>query len=137
MRDVASVIKEQGQAVALRGFIVDITDRKQIELEIKENEQWLIQLLNTLPNGVMECDAKGRILFSNMAHHRILGVSQGELIGKNVWDFQLDENSKQETRDYLAMLVAEKPAPEPYVISNVTRDGDEVDSRDCLGLPIR
>ena len=126
VRDVVSLIKEQGQAVALRGFIVDITDRKQIELEIKENEQWLIQLLNTLPNGVMECDAKGRILFSNVAHHRILAVKQGELVGKNVWDFQLDENSKQETRDYLATLVAEKPAPEPYVISNVTRDGNEV-----------
>ncbi|MFV9616003.1 MAG: PAS domain S-box protein [Gammaproteobacteria bacterium] len=126
VRDVVSLIKEQGQAVALRGFIVDITDRKQIELEIKENEQWLIQLLNTLPNGVMECDAKGRIIFSNVAHHRILAVKQGELVGKNVWDFQLDENSKQETRDYLATLVAEKPVPEPYVISNVTRDGNEV-----------
>ncbi len=126
VRDVVSVIKEQGRPVSLRGFFVDITDRKQIELELKENEQWLIQLLNTLPNGVMECDAKGRIIFSNVAHHRILGVKQGELVGKNIWDFQLDENSKQETHDHLAMLVAEKPAPEPYVISNVSRDGNEV-----------
>ncbi len=126
VRDVVSVIKEQGQPGSLRGFFVDITDRKQVELEMKENEQWLIQLLNTLPNGVQECDAKGRIIFSNVAHHRILGVKPGELIGKNVWDFQLGENSKQETRDYLAYLVAEKPIPEPYMITNVTRDGDEV-----------
>ena len=126
VRDVVSLVKEQGQAVSLRGFIVDITDRKQVELEMKENEQWLIQLLNTLPNGVQECDAKGRIIFSNVAHHRILGLKPGELIGKNVWDFQPGKNSKQDTRDYLAFLVAEKPAPEPYVITNATRDGDEV-----------
>ncbi len=126
VRDVVSLIKEQGQAVSLRGFIVDITDRRQVEQEMKENEQWLIQLLNTLPNGVQECDVKGRIIFSNVAHHRILGLKPGELTGKNVWDFQSNENSKQEIRDYLAYLVAEKPAPEPYVTTNVTRDGDEV-----------
>ncbi len=126
IRDVVSLIKEHGQVVSLRGFFVDITDRKQVELEMKENEQWLIQLLDTLPNGVQECDVKGHIIFSNVAHHRILGVKPGELIGKNVWDFQLDESSKQETRDYLAYLVAEKPTPEPYVLTNVTRDGDEV-----------
>ena len=126
IRDVVHLIKERGQIVSLRGFFVDITDRKQVELAMKENEQWLIQLLNTLPNGVQECDEKGRILFSNVAHHRILGMKPGELIGKNVWDFQPDENSKLETRDYLAYLVAEKPTPEPYVTSSVTCDGDEI-----------
>ncbi len=94
---------------------------ENFELEIKENEQWLIQLLNTLPNGVQECDAKGRILFSNVAHHRILGLKSGELIGKNVWDYQPDESKKQEIRDHLAYLLAEKPAAEPYVTTNITR----------------
>ena len=126
VRDVVSIIKEQGKAVSLRGFFMDITDRKQIELEIKENEQWLIQLLNTLPNGVQECDAKGRIIFSNVAHHRILGLKSGELIGKNVWDHQPDESKKQEIRDHLAYLLAEKPVAEPYVTTNITSDGDEV-----------
>jgi PAS domain S-box-containing protein len=126
IRDVVSLIKQQGKAVSLRGFFLDITDHKHIELEIKENEQWLIQLLNTLPNGVQECDAKGRIIFSNVAHHRILGLKSGELIGKNVWDHQPDESKKQKIRDHLAYLVAEKPAAEPYVTTNITSAGNEV-----------
>lgn len=126
IRDVVSLIRENDKPIALRGFLMDITDQKEAELALKENEQWLIKLLNTLPHGVQDCNAEGRIIFSNVAHHRILGVEQGALIGTNVWDFQADEAGKQEIRDYLAYLVAEQPAPQSYVTTNVRSDGSEV-----------
>ncbi len=42
-RDVVSVIKDHGDAVALRGYFFDITDVKQVELDLKESEGRLRQ----------------------------------------------------------------------------------------------
>ncbi|MCX4188508.1 putative bifunctional diguanylate cyclase/phosphodiesterase [Methylophaga sp. OBS4] len=91
--------------------------------ELKQNQQRLNLILNTIPNGVQENDAEGRITYSNLAHHRILEYPQGSLIGHHIWDFQPDENEQQQLQDYIHYLVAHQPSPEPYITHNLTRVG--------------
>ena len=93
---------------------------------LRDKEQWQQKLLNTLPVGVQECDAEGVITYSNAAHHRMLGLNNTELIGRHVWDFQPDEQSKKETIDYLACLKREQPEPSAFITQNVTADGREI-----------
>ncbi len=96
------------------------------EQQLLNREQWQQQLLNTLPVGVQECDADGVITYSNAAHHHILGLKNGELTGRRIWDFQPDEQAKQETIDYLNYLKDHQPEPSAIVTQNITADGREI-----------
>jgi PAS domain S-box-containing protein len=100
-------------------LLTDITERKLAKKALQESEHDLEQLLNTIPNGIQKNDLNGVITYSNTSHHRILGRQPGELIGRHIWDNEIDEKNKQELRDYLAYLIAEQPQPEPYIISGV------------------
>lgn len=91
------------------------------------NEKRLEQLLNTLPYGVEEVDLEGVITYSNPAHHRMLGYDAGELIGKHIWDFQLDDESRRQLRQYFSRLVVDQPHPVPFQSTNRTRDGREIE----------
>jgi diguanylate cyclase (GGDEF)-like protein/PAS domain S-box-containing protein len=91
-----------------------------------KNEQRLTQLLNTLPHGVEELDTDGLIIYSNPAHHSMLGYKPGELIGHHIWDFETDDSNKQQLKDYLVYLVSEQPTPSSFVTTNKTKDGREV-----------
>ncbi len=93
---------------------------------LRDKEQWQQKLLNTLPVGVQECDVEGVITYSNAAHHRMLGLNNTELIGRHVWDFQPDEQTKKETIDYLAYLKREQPEPSAFITQNITADGREI-----------
>ena len=51
-------------------------------------------LIETLPHGVEECTVDGIITFSNLAHHRMCGYADGELIGKSIQDLAADPEEK-------------------------------------------
>jgi len=127
IRDVVTVVMQQGKPVTLRGYFIDNTERKLAELSLKKNERWLAQIMDTLPNGVQECDVDGKITYSNIEHHQILGVANGSLPGHHIWDFVPGDQKKIELRDYLRHLVSVQPEPEIYEVRNVTIDGCLID----------
>lgn len=94
--------------------------------ELQNKERWQDQLLNTLPNGVQESDVNGLITFSNDAHHRMLGVKNGKLIGQYIWDYQPDEDNKAALPEYLEFLLKEQPKPTPYITFNKSVDGRDL-----------
>ncbi len=98
----------------------------EIETKLIENEKNSSLLLNTIPNGVQKSDRNGLITYSNKAHHTIMGVCIGSLVGKYIWDFQVNNHSKEELREYLAYLLKEQPTPTPYITSNITMDGRDI-----------
>jgi two-component system sensor histidine kinase/response regulator len=87
-----------------------------------DTKQRLALLMKTLPYGVLENDLEGKITFANEALHRIYGRLPGELIGRYIWEFEISDDDPQTTRDYLAYLVENKPAPEPYISNYKTSD---------------
>jgi PAS domain S-box-containing protein len=60
----------------------DITERKQAEEAIKESEERFRTLFETMAQGVIYHDAKGKVISSNPAAQRILGLTLDEMIGK-------------------------------------------------------
>jgi signal transduction histidine kinase len=72
VRTTAHALKEEGRVKKIIGNIVDITDRKQAEEErgrlmtqIRRQAQQMEQVLSTVPVGVLQFDAKGRVLHAN------------------------------------------------------------------------
>jgi len=70
-----------GQNAAIVG-IVDLTERKQIELALQNSENRYRSLLNIMPDGV-RVNRDGQVLYANEAEAKILGAaSPDELIGR-------------------------------------------------------
>jgi len=86
-------------------------------------------LLNAVPIAIQENDVDGRITYSNAEHHKLLGYSDGELIGMTIFDMIHDPDTAAELRKYLAYLVKEQPQPTPFVTNSRRKDGTPVTTR--------
>jgi PAS domain S-box-containing protein len=60
----------------------DITDRKRTEEALRESEERHRTLFETMTQGVLYWDAKGRVVSANPATERILGLTLDQLQGK-------------------------------------------------------
>ncbi|MBX2961057.1 MAG: PAS domain S-box protein [Cyclobacteriaceae bacterium] len=71
------------EGIKRKGIIIDITERKQLELKRESRYQSLVE---NLPLGI-GIHLDGKILMANAYAHTLLRVPLGELIGKEVMDF--------------------------------------------------
>lgn len=105
----------------------DVTELKKAQEISKQREKRFRTLLETIPYGIHTSDLNGIITFSNPAHHQILGYKPGELVGKAIWDVQGGEKDKRRFKRYFNKILAEKPAPFPFVTRNITKNKHEID----------
>lgn len=82
-------------------------------------------LTDLAPVALYEIDAGGTIVYSNGAHHRLLGHPEGTLVGRNVADL-VPRLDAERLRADLAYLRAETPEPMPYVNRAYHADGREI-----------
>jgi PAS domain S-box-containing protein len=69
----------------IRSFVIDITDRKRAEEDLRENEERFRALLNATGEGIYGVDLDGNCTFANPSCLRMLGYdSDQELLGKNM-----------------------------------------------------
>jgi PAS domain S-box-containing protein len=80
-------IFREGQLVGFRGVILDISDRKKIENELRESEEKYRALVELSPDAVV-VHRNGAILYVNQECARLVGAgSTNELIGKDILTF--------------------------------------------------
>lgn len=58
---------KSGKPLRMRGTVVDITRRKELEERIGQMNEELLQLVRSLPDAVLHKDAQGRWIFANPA----------------------------------------------------------------------
>jgi len=75
--------------IGVQGILTDITEQKQAEDSLRESEEKLRTLTETVPDLIMMIDRPGTILFVNRT---VTGVSLDKVIGRNFFDFMLNEN---------------------------------------------
>ncbi|GAK54977.1 signal transduction histidine kinase [Candidatus Vecturithrix granuli] len=78
-------------------LIKEIAERKQAELDLKKNEQWLAAILNSIEEGVIVTDDAGVVTFMNPASELLTGYSREDASGKDIIFHVFDK----ETRDPL------------------------------------
>src|SRR5262249_29487602 len=69
LRNLIYVVRAPGGAVRqLRGFMVDVTDRKEAEEALRRSEAQQRLVIDTLPVYIAYCDPQGRYRFVNRGY---------------------------------------------------------------------
>jgi PAS domain S-box-containing protein len=108
---------EKGEIYRIAGIARDITDRKEMEETLRQNEEFLTTIIENIPNMIFVKDAgELRYVQLNKAGEDLLGYSREELIGKNDYDFfpkeQADFFTKND-RDVLKSGIVKDIPEEP------------------------
>jgi len=72
----------RGDIVAYEGINLDITERKRIEEELRETNEFFRNLIESSVDGIIATDMKGTSSFLNKGAEDLTGYSASEVIGK-------------------------------------------------------
>ncbi len=120
MISAAAVYDENGQYLSSRSSMIDITERKQAENELKRNANFTRALLNAVPTPVFYKDREGRYLGCNHAFVDLMGKTSGEIQGKlphEIWDADHADVYRQKDIDLMQ-------ANERQVYESLVKDKD-------------
>jgi PAS domain S-box-containing protein len=73
---------ESGEVVAYEGINLDITERKRIENELREANEFFMNLIESSVDGIIAADMKGNIFIFNKGAEALTGYAAEEVIGK-------------------------------------------------------
>ena len=73
---------EEGRIIGYEGLNIDISERKRMERELKEANEFLTNLIESSVDGIIVTDMKGNILIFNKGAENILGYNAEEVVGK-------------------------------------------------------
>ena len=91
VRDVrvsTQVIQSAGRDY-LAAIWSDITERKQMERDLRESRQRLRDIIEFLPDPVFAIDRQGRVMVWNRAMQEMTGVSAADMLGKGDYEYAL------------------------------------------------
>ncbi|MFB3062212.1 MAG: PAS domain-containing protein, partial [Candidatus Binatia bacterium] len=81
--DLVSVVSVDGVPTLLRGFMLDITERKQSEEAIRASEERYRTLVDSSPYCIHEIDLMGQLISMNPAGLSVMGVThESKVIGR-------------------------------------------------------
>jgi two-component system, cell cycle sensor histidine kinase and response regulator CckA len=78
---------EQGRVVGVASLVMDVTDRRQAEEQLRNSEQLYHSLVENLPQGIFRKDLTGRFTFANRKFCQSLGRQLSEILGRCEADF--------------------------------------------------
>jgi two-component system NtrC family sensor kinase len=73
---------EKGEVVRYEGINIDISDRKRMERELKEANDFLMNLIDSSVDAIIVTNMKGDILLFNKGGENLLGYKSEEVVGK-------------------------------------------------------
>jgi len=90
--------------------MIDITERKRAEQEVKENRAFLHQVIDTVPSPIFVKDREGYFVLVNKSMAEIYGTTPPDLIGKRGEDFNPNEDETSIFRaEDLEVLDSQQP----------------------------
>lgn len=90
------IFNRAGEILYLDGVILDITERKETEAQLRRTQAFLDSVVQNLPVGVFIKDAqKLRIQYWNKASEELFGYTKDQALGKNDYDFLPEQQAKR------------------------------------------
>jgi PAS domain S-box-containing protein len=119
---------QHGNIVGYEGINVDLSQRKEMERQLREAHDFLNKLVMSSPNAIIATDMKGNIILWNSAAEEILGYEAKEVIGKmNIKQIYPEGMAQQVRKMMRAPECEESGRLRSYPIVHVRRDGKIVE----------
>ncbi|HEX5045864.1 MAG TPA: EAL domain-containing protein [Gammaproteobacteria bacterium] len=80
------VMFNDGRAVRMFGTMQDITERRALELQLRESESRYASTVELAAVGIAHIDGRGRFVWANGKLREMLGYSAAELADRTIWD---------------------------------------------------
>jgi len=116
-----SVLYRNDQPVGLRGAIVDITERKRVEDDLRKSEEKYRFLFNNASESILVIQG-GTIRFANPASLIVSGYSEEELLFKPFIEF-IHPEDREMVYGYYKKRTAGEDVPSNYTFRARRRDG--------------
>ncbi|WP_448562853.1 PAS domain S-box protein [Trichothermofontia sp.] len=84
LQDWVSVVRSQQQPVKLRGVLVDISDRKQVEAHLQTSEAQIRLITDSVPCLIAYVDAQQRYQFVNQQYANWVGRDRAHILGRSM-----------------------------------------------------
>ncbi|MBW4681612.1 MAG: PAS domain S-box protein [Microcoleus vaginatus WJT46-NPBG5] len=112
-----AVRNAEGALLYCEGTVLNISKRKQAELALKEQQEFLRQVIDTNPNLIFVKDWEGKFTLVNQALANIYETTVEDLLGKKDADFNLNT---AEVEEVLAADQQVMSALQPKIIAEET-----------------
>jgi PAS domain S-box-containing protein len=104
LRNMYPVLDVNGEVTMVIGYGVNITDRRNIENQMRINEKRYRDLFNFSQALICTHDLNGIMLSVNPSICASLGYSSEEMVGKSLGDFMLPKDALNLKKDYLDII---------------------------------
>ncbi len=84
--DIVAVDRVDGAPAVIRGFLIDVSQRKRAEAPARAGEARFRQLIEQAPDAIIAVWSQGQIAFVNLQAERMFGYRRGELVGRGFED---------------------------------------------------
>jgi two-component system cell cycle sensor histidine kinase/response regulator CckA len=114
-----------GAIIGLTGAMIDITQRKLAELEIRRNREWLQAILDASRDGIV-AEKDETIAYANASFARVYGYDDpAELVGKPATVVLAPEESRR-LMDFGRRRLLGESVPNAYEFKGMQKDGKVV-----------
>jgi PAS domain S-box-containing protein len=100
--NIVATFDEERKLVEVKGYVYDITERKQAEEALRESEAKYRRIVDTANEGIWSVDENFITTFVNRGMAWMLGYNESEMIGRPVHWFMFEEdlaNLREKMRD--------------------------------------
>lgn len=129
-----AITTRKGERIIV-GANIDITDRKLAEQSAQEGRQFLVSILDAIPNPIFVKDAQHRFLLTNEAFAKLLNVRAEDLIGKSDADYFAPEVAALRVEEDKSVFAAGGPKSFEMLMDSPTAPRWSLKNKSPFRLP--
>ncbi len=126
MLAVSTITEEGGAPQGLTGLVLDISERTQLEADLRAERDRLHAILTSIGDAVLVTDAEGTIEYVNPAWERLTGYPAAEALGQTPRINKSGEQEDSVYEDLWETILAAKPWHGEMI--NQRKDGSRYDA---------
>ncbi len=126
--DIVSVEMENGEPAVLRGFLIDVTDRKEAEAALARSESRFAELMEAAPDAMIAVREDGSIAVANSQAEELFGYAADELEGLAIERLVPERHRDRHTahRTTFHRNPTRRPMGSSLKLTALHRDGKEI-----------
>jgi PAS domain S-box-containing protein len=123
---IRNISDETGKVVQVEGVLLDVTERKQIDLALKRERDRAQQYLDVAGVILVALDPHENVVLINRKGCELLGVSEKDALGKNWFDTFVPERFRKDVKQMYIQLMKGETEPVEYFENPIlTSKGEE------------